>query len=60
LIGRLRDFFTVPDHVIAISGTEELQYQLDAAFLQVGEVRGGHRQLIGRFRQVFLLWGRRG
>ena len=41
LIGRLRDFYTVPDHVIAISETEELQYQLDAAFLQVGEVRGG-------------------
>lgn len=41
LISRLRAFYTVPDHVIAIAATEELQYQLDAAFLQVGEVRGG-------------------
>lgn len=41
LIGRLRAFYEVPDHVIAITETEDLQYQMDAAFLQVGEVRGG-------------------
>lgn len=41
LVGQLRGFLAVPDAVIAIAETPELLHQLDAAFLQVGEARGG-------------------
>ena len=41
LVGQLRTYLVVPDSVIAIAQTTELLHQLDAAFLQVGEARGG-------------------
>lgn len=41
LVGQLRQYLAVPDSVIAIAQTTELLHQLDAAFLQVGEARGG-------------------
>lgn len=41
LVGQLRSYLAVPDSVIAIAETKKLLHQLDAAFLQVGEVRGG-------------------
>lgn len=41
LAGQLRNFLAVPDSVIAIAETPELLHRLDAAFLQVGEARGG-------------------
>ena len=41
LLGQLRGFLGVPDAVIGIAETPELLHQLDAAFLKVGEARGG-------------------
>lgn len=41
LVGRLRDFLKMPDNVLGIAQTHELILRLDAAFLQVGEARGG-------------------
>lgn len=41
LVGQLRTYLAVPDSVIAIAETREHLHQLDAAFLQVGEARGG-------------------
>lgn len=41
LVGQLRTYLAVPDSVIAIAQNTELLHQLDAAFLQVGEARGG-------------------
>jgi excisionase family DNA binding protein len=41
LAGHLRAFYSVPDHVLAVAATEALLYRLEAAFLQVGEARGG-------------------
>ena len=41
LMGQLRAYLAVPDSVIAVAETTELLHQLDAAFLQVGEARGG-------------------
>lgn len=40
LLGQLRSFYRVPDNVLAIAQTLELLFQLDVAFLGVGEVRG--------------------
>lgn len=40
LVGRLRGFFEMPDHVIAVAESEELLHRLDAAFFQVGEAQG--------------------
>jgi len=41
LFGQLRSFYRVPDNVLAIAQTHEMIFELDAAFLGVGEVRGG-------------------
>src|SRR5215210_1089451 len=41
LLGQLRSFYRIPDNVLAIVPTEEALYRLDAAFLRVGEIRGG-------------------
>lgn len=41
LVGQLRSFLYVPDTVIGIAETTDLLHRLDAAFLQVGEARGG-------------------
>lgn len=41
LVGQLQSFLIVPDNIIGIAQTTDLLHQLDAAFLQVGEVRGG-------------------
>jgi excisionase family DNA binding protein len=41
LVGQLRSFYRVPDNVLAIAQTPQMLYRLDAAFLSVGEVRGG-------------------
>ena len=41
LVGQLRGFLGVPDCVIATAETPELLHRLDAAFMQVGEARGG-------------------
>lgn len=41
LVGQLRAYLRVPDSVIAIAQTPELLHELDAAFLRVGEARGG-------------------
>src|SRR5918997_2291241 len=41
LVGQLRGFLEVPDCVIAVAETPELLHRLDAAFMQVGEARGG-------------------
>ena len=41
LVGQLRGFLGVPDCVIAVAETPDLLHQLDAAFMQVGEARGG-------------------
>ena len=41
LFGQLRSFYRVPDSVLAIAQTHEMLFRLDAAFLGVGEVRGG-------------------
>jgi excisionase family DNA binding protein len=41
LAAQLRSFLTVPDNVIAIAQRLDLLHRLDAAFLKVGEARGG-------------------
>lgn len=41
LVGQLRSFLYVPDTVIGIAETTGLLHRLDAAFLQIGEARGG-------------------
>lgn len=41
LVGQLRGFLGVPDCVIAVAETPDLLHQLDVAFMQVGEARGG-------------------
>ena len=41
LVGQLRPFLEVPDNVIGIAHNLELLHRLDAAFLRVGEARGG-------------------
>lgn len=41
LVGQLRTFLTVPDHVIAVAATLDALHRLDAAFFQVAEARGG-------------------
>lgn len=41
LVGQLQTYLAVPDCVIAVAETREHLHQLDAAFLQVGEARGG-------------------
>jgi excisionase family DNA binding protein len=41
LVGHLQAFLTLPDHVIGVATTPDLLHRFDAAFLQVGEARGG-------------------
>ena len=41
LVGRLRSFYTIPDHVIVIAETRALLHRLDVAFFQIGEAHGG-------------------
>jgi excisionase family DNA binding protein len=41
LAGQLRSFLAVPDNVLAVAQNRELLHRLDAAFLGVGEARGG-------------------
>jgi excisionase family DNA binding protein len=41
LMAQLRSFYRVPDNVLAVAQTPEMPYRLDAAFLKVGETRGG-------------------
>ncbi|HKH12141.1 MAG TPA: helix-turn-helix domain-containing protein [Rubrobacter sp.] len=41
LVGQLRGFLGVPECVIAVAETPDLLHRLDAAFMQVGEARGG-------------------
>ena len=41
LFGQLRSFYRVPDNVLVIAQTHQMLFRLDAAFLGVGEVRGG-------------------
>ena len=41
LLGQLRSFYRIPDNTLAIAQTPEMLFDLDAAFLGVGEVRGG-------------------
>ena len=41
LVGQLRSFYRVPDNLLAIAQTHERLHQLDAAFFEVGEARGG-------------------
>ena len=41
LVGQLRSFYHVPDNLLAIAQTHEMLHRLDAAFFEVGEVRGG-------------------
>jgi excisionase family DNA binding protein len=41
LVGQLRSFYRVPDNLLAIAQTHEKLHQLDAAFFEVGEARGG-------------------
>jgi len=41
LVGHLQAFLTLPDHVIGVATTADLLHRFDAAFLQVGEARGG-------------------
>lgn len=40
LVGQLRNFLTVPDHVLGIAEDTALLHRLDAAYFQVGEARG--------------------
>jgi excisionase family DNA binding protein len=40
LVGQLRSFYTVPDHVIAIAESKPLLHRLEVAFFQIGEARG--------------------
>jgi excisionase family DNA binding protein len=39
LVGQLRSFLTVPDHVLGIAEDTALLHRLDAAYFQVGEAR---------------------
>jgi excisionase family DNA binding protein len=41
LVGRLRSFLEVPDHVLAVAQDREMMHRLDAAFFKVGEAQGG-------------------
>jgi hypothetical protein len=41
LTGQLRSFLTVPDNMLGVAQNQELLHRLDAAFLGVGEARGG-------------------
>jgi hypothetical protein len=41
LTGQLRPFLAMPDNVLGIAQNQELLHRLDAAFLGVGEMRGG-------------------
>jgi excisionase family DNA binding protein len=41
LVGQLRSFYGVPDNVLASAQSTEMLHRLDAAFLRVGEARGG-------------------
>jgi excisionase family DNA binding protein len=41
LVGQLRSFYRVPDNLLAIAQTHQMLHQLDAAFFEVGEARGG-------------------
>ena len=41
LVGQLQSFLRVPDNLIGIAQTTDLLHRLDAAFIQVGETRGG-------------------
>ena len=41
LAGQLRSFLTVPDNVLGVAQNQELLHRLDAAFLGIGEARGG-------------------
>lgn len=41
LTGQLRSFLTVPDNLLGVAQNQELLHRLDAAFLGVGEARGG-------------------
>ncbi|MDQ6907916.1 MAG: helix-turn-helix domain-containing protein, partial [Chloroflexota bacterium] len=40
LVGQLRTFLAVPDHVLGIAEDMALLHRLDAAYFQVGEARG--------------------
>jgi excisionase family DNA binding protein len=41
LTGQLRAFLAVPDNLLGVAQNHELLHRLDAAFLRVGEARGG-------------------
>src|SRR5918993_5274207 len=41
LVGKLDSFLRVPDSVLAIAQNVDILHRLDAAFLRVGEARGG-------------------
>jgi excisionase family DNA binding protein len=41
LTGQLRAFLSVPDNLLGVAQNHELLHRLDAAFLRVGEARGG-------------------
>lgn len=41
LTGQLRSFLAMPDNVLGVAQNQELLHRLDAAFLGVGEARGG-------------------
>ena len=41
LTGQLRAFLGVPDNLLGVAQNHELLHRLDAAFLRVGEARGG-------------------
>lgn len=41
LVGQLGSFLQVPDNVLAIAQSRDILSRLDAAFLRVGEARGG-------------------
>jgi excisionase family DNA binding protein len=40
LVGQLRAFLTMPDHVLGITENKALLHRLDAAYFQVGEAHG--------------------
>jgi hypothetical protein len=41
LVGRLRSFPEVPDNVLSIAQDRQMMHRIDAAFLRVGEAKGG-------------------
>ena len=41
LTGQLHSFLTMPDNVLGVAQNQELLHRPDAAFLSVGEARGG-------------------